>query len=228
MPIQMKPPRAAKYANFLNTRPFGADTPFGNLNPIALNVLFRMDEANRCLREACAAWCSAIDTPEDDNAAHRHRYYSEYTISQLSRVADTLIGLATLVNEHEKSGTFPRRIAPDSIGRLLHKDYEAVRASLPWHPHIDLLELLNGLYNAQKHHLVYDESVLSGRNEPLFIGLAQSGNNSNNKPQNLYASFSTLASRYNIFFDDTWHHLLRNSRGDPELLKSRSSPQLPS
>lgn len=175
--------------------PLPADTPFGNLLLKHTQIIMRLDRVNAMVQTIYRSF-EKIHTQNISDDLFEHTFLSEQVIYWLRKTADELIGLHYVLTEREESGSYPNRVAPDSIGNLLsHKDI-----SLPFVEHMNFLTTLNEISNAYKHSFVNSDLSLIGRDEPVVFALGLKRNALNNSPKFYAVPLQEVISRFDAFF----------------------------
>ena len=175
--------------------PLPADTPFGNLALKYVTIIQRLDYINVMVRMVYQSFERAR-TQNFSRDILNHALLSEQVIYWLRKTVDDLIGLHHVLAYREEAGCYPRRVAPDSIGRLLQqKDVPPLYTG-----HVPFLNTLNDIANAYKHSFVNSDLTLMGRDEPIVYALGLRQNDLSNEPTFHAIPLQQVVFQFDTFF----------------------------
>lgn len=99
------------------------ETPFGNLNLAEMEILTRIDYLNQSLQNLYKDWHLLVPNLNGfvTNDVLWIRYKIEDIIYSMRKILDGLISISYILAEFILSGSFPKKISIDSIGKLLRK-----------------------------------------------------------------------------------------------------------
>ncbi len=157
---------------------YPSDTPFGNLNLAAYELIVRVDFINVRLQELYEKWEKFEEAHKGgfpDQRGHPFvrqdgilphdvpwlRLRIEEIVYWIRKTTDTLIALSWMLGEHLQTGSFPCRLDADSIHAVLGRlecSSQPVHIELFW-PHRPTLSPINDVSNTYKHHFVNHETV---------------------------------------------------------------------
>jgi hypothetical protein len=124
-----------------------------------------------------------------------HALLSEQVIYWLRKTVDELIGLHHVLAERQKTGRYPSRVAPDSIGRLLQQDVPTL-----YRGHVSFLRTLNDIANAYKRSFLNSDLTLMGKDEPIVYALGLRQNDLSNEPTLHAVPLREVVSQFDTFF----------------------------
>jgi hypothetical protein len=123
-----------------------------------------------------------------------HALLSEQVIYWLRKTVDELIGLHHVLAERQKTGRYPSRVAPDSIGRLLQQDVPTL-----YRGHVSFLRTLNDIANAYKRSFLNSDLTLMGKDEPIVYALGLRQNDLSNEPTLHAVPLRQVVSQFDTF-----------------------------
>lgn len=190
--------------------PLPADTPYGNLSLKYTKIIERLDRVNVKIQTTYQSFGRlhahdisveiSDDTIQDiSHNISEHLFLLEEIVYWLRKTVDELIGLTYVLTARAETGRYPDRVAPDSIGGLLHLKEKAPAL---YTKHISFMHLLNDVANAYKHSFMNSDIGLIGRDEPLLHALGLRHNNLKNEPVLYALSLRELIVAFDAFFTD--------------------------
>ncbi|MGH8750793.1 MAG: hypothetical protein ACREUV_03685 [Burkholderiales bacterium] len=194
--IQIKK-SSGRFFNIVDFPALPAHTPFGNLHLKYSLIAERLDYVNSLIQDTFEAYEKTMRQHSHALAGVcDHRLLAEQIIYWLRKTADELIALVWVLSERESKGTYPTRVNPDSIGRVINaKDIPpAIK------PHLDFLGLLNEISNAYKHSFINSDISLIGEYEPVVNALALKQNDLANPADFHSVSLREIIDRFDEFF----------------------------
>lgn len=204
-----------EHLNVRHMLPLPADTPFGNLSLKHTLIIQRLDHVNLMLRTVYESHERALADPFSD-ALLQHTLLAEQVIYWLRKTADEFIGLYQVLSLREETGSYPDRVSPDSIGRLVHGGTAAPLFA----EHMKFLTTLNDISNAYKHSFINSDLNMVGRYEPVVHALGLRQNDLRNEPTLSAIPLRDIVADFNAFFATVVQYL--RSCSIPHL-----SPQTP-
>lgn len=192
------------------------ETPFGNLTLKLVQIVLRLDQANRRLLDSTSSWEAAREHATATVHAYPiHRFTNEEALYHIRRSTDELIALIWVLGEHERNGCFPDSIVVDCIAKAIRPPHSEHLKFLSRHR--ELLTVLNDLANSYKHSFVDSDLTVMGREEPCFYALRLEHNKRSLGAQFLGASLQRIVEQFNAFLRDaldwlkTYSHAHRNA-----------------
>jgi len=179
------------------------ETPYGNFTLKWVDMMTRLDEANKQIVSSHEHWeATRYGNIEDSlqGMFNRHRFATEYAVTGMRRVADELIALIWCLERQKLDGEYPQHVKPDDIGAMFKIQYEGPDGILK--PHEDLLRLLNDLSNALKHSFIQSDLIRTGSDEVTVIAQNMFRANRKHPLTSFEVTLNYLTSQYNLFFHD--------------------------
>ncbi|WP_434703033.1 hypothetical protein J3P85_19185 [Pseudomonas sp. Z1-12] len=190
--------------------PLPANTPFGNFQLKWMDMMSRLNEANRQIIVSHDTWEATVGGDIEDSMKdvfNRHRFSTEYAVTGMRRVADELVGLVWCLERLEITGEYPKKIKIDSIGAV-KESYNGPSGLIKRHH--GLIKLLNELSNTFKHSFIQSDLARVGQDEPLVLALNLKGADHRNEPVFYTVRMSELVRCYTQFFHECREWLNQN------------------
>lgn len=183
--------------------PLPANTPYGNFQLKWMDMISRLNEANRQIIISYENWCAARTGSIEDSMKdvfNKHRFSTEYAVSGMRRVADELVTLVWCMHQLRDGGEIPSRVRIDTIGLIFKHNYHGPDGL--FERHLNFIKLLNDLSNTFKHSFIQSDLARIGENEPLVLALNLERADLENESQFYAIKLSAFISDYNCFFND--------------------------
>ncbi|MBF8709919.1 MULTISPECIES: hypothetical protein [Pseudomonas] len=183
--------------------PLPANTPYGNFQLKWMDMISRLNEANRQIIISYENWCAARTGSIEDSMKdvfNKHRFSTEYAVSGMRRVADELVALVWCMHQLRDGGEIPSRVRIDTIGLIFKHNYHGPDGL--FERHLNFIKLLNDLSNTFKHSFIQSDLARIGENEPLVLALNLERADLENESQFYAIKLSAFISDYNCFFND--------------------------
>lgn len=177
------------------------DTPFGNFQNKYMQVIRRLDGANRRIIESYSLWTAimqGIAAGEPTSLYSRHMLANEEAVYMIRKSADELITMIWYLEETEQSGAFPTKLKVDCIGRIFGKDQKESKIPL-YVPHSDFLRRLNDISNGYKHSFL-DTYLVTGRKEPLIVATSTDRNDLDKETVDYLVPLGQVVQQFNEFY----------------------------
>ncbi|WP_219273310.1 hypothetical protein [Pseudomonas sp. Xaverov 83] len=183
--------------------PLPADTPYGNFQLKWMDMLSRLNEANRQIIISHETWNATIRGDIEDSMKdvfNTHRFATEYAVIGLRRIADELVALIWCLEQLATTGEYPSKIKVDCLGHVFKQNYNGPDEIFA--RHLDLFRTLNDLSNTFKHSVIQSDLARIGADEPLILALNLKGANLESEPVFYNVSLTRLIEGYNQLFAD--------------------------
>ena len=183
--------------------PLPADTPYGNFQLKWMDIISRLNEANRQIITSYETWCAARTGSIEDSMKdvfNIHRFSTEYAVTGMRRVADELVALVWCMHQLRDGGEFPSKVKVDTIGLVFKHKYHGPDDL--FERHLELIRLLNDLSNTFKHSFIQSDLARIGQDEPLVLALNLERADLVNESQFYAIRMSAFVSDYTNFFHD--------------------------
>jgi len=183
--------------------PLPASTPFGNFQLKWMDMLSRLNEANRQIVVSHETWEATVRGNIEDSMKdvfNTHRFSTEYAVTGMRRVGDELVGLLWCLEQLEVTGDYPKKIEIESLGQVAHFSYDGPEGLLKRHSKV--ITLLNDLSNTFKHSFIQSDLVRTGKDEPLVLALNLKKSDLKNEPIFYTVRMSELVHDYTQFFQE--------------------------
>jgi hypothetical protein len=203
---------AREHLNIRHCPVLPAYTPYGNLANKGMMIIARLDAVNLEIERVFNSYSALMHANALGNflagpSPNEHLFYAEQVIYWLRKTADEVIALASVLEGHERTGSWPVEIEPDSIGKLLNGRKLPERISRLIEPHRDFLRMLNDVSNAFKHSFINTDVGLVGAEYPVLYALQLKQNDTSREPVLHSVTFSTIIEGFSTFYQNSMQTL---------------------
>jgi hypothetical protein len=186
--------------NIIHLPQFPSSTPYGNLLLKAMNIVRRIDRVNIEIRRVFSSYVHPsnqdISNPHQDLL--EHQFHAEQVVYWLRKTADEIVALAYVVDQRNKTGSWPKSVQIDSISGLKGNHSEQLR--LLFEPHEKFLSTLNEVANAFKHSFINTDMTLVGAEYPVVFALSLKYNKLSNPPKFFSVGFAEMIIAFSAFY----------------------------
>ena len=137
------------------------DSPFGNLQLKLIKLRERASHINLRIDQAWSEWREL--TSEVTGGGQHEPLIIEEAMYSIRRMTDELLSIRWLLDEQQRTGAFPIKLAVESIDGALRRAEKLVEG------HREFLTFCNMVSNAYKHSFLQSDLSLVGADEPCVF-----------------------------------------------------------
>lgn len=171
------------------------DSPFGNLQLKLIKLRERATHINLRIDQAWSEWRELTS-----GAAGGGQYEPliiEEAMYSIRRMADELLSIRWLLDEQQRTGAYPTKLAVESIDGALRGPEKLVEGQR------EFLTFCNGASNAYKHSFLQSDLSLVGADEPCVFARRLPRNDVDKTSEFYSASLNDIVAYFTRFLEDS-------------------------